>query len=110
MRKVLEAYSTFNYGKGFKKAFNDDIFLLVPPEKRDNYKNLMYKLILDDDSHTEETIMAKQSAESNFSYEEKKKIAKTVLVLLFHIDELHLKNFLGNQFTIVKQWAEENSI
>ena len=57
MRKVLEAYATFVYSNSFESAFRDEEVLnLLPENKRGFYKNFMYRLILNGESHSEERI------------------------------------------------------
>jgi len=121
MRKVLEAYGTFNYRCGMSElSTNSDIINKLENEKRDYFSNSMYRLVLNGGSHTKGTSMA-------FPYDdfynavdtkEKKKTAKDVLLFLYYLDEIHLKNQLISlyknerekaiqKFEKIEQWGKE---
>lgn len=53
MRRVMEAFSTFVYKKGIAEISCDDTILQQIGDKDyiDYFKNLMYRLVLNGDSH-----------------------------------------------------------
>jgi len=105
LRRVLEAFSTFNYKLGIESlSTNPNVLNLIADLKlRDYYKNSMYRLVLHSESHFEER--TKGLIDRNFvesiSPEEKIQTAKAMLVLLYTLNplhvELHLKKIGENQ-------------
>jgi len=82
MRRMLEAFGTFEYRKGIDEISCDQTILsIITEEKRDYFENLMYRLILNGESHLEDR--AKSLTDNNFfatiTAEEKKRTAKDVL-------------------------------
>lgn len=94
MRRMLEAFGTFEYRKGINEISCDQTILsIIPEEKRDYFENLMYRLILNGESHLEER--AKSLTDNNFfatiTAEEKKRTAKDVLCLMYLLNSNHIK-------------------
>ena len=107
MRRIEEAYSTFVCNRGFVSLLHDDDFLQkVPSSKRRFYHNFMSRLVLNSESHTEEKSYSLESFASLFSEEEIRKTAKYLLMLFYYVDEFHLKSYLGDNFEVVKAWAD----
>ena len=107
MRRIEEAYSTFVCNRGFVSLLHDDDFLQkVPPSKRRFYHNFMSRLVLNSESHTEEKSYSLESFAGLFSEEEIRKTAKYLLMLFYYVDEFHLKSYLGDNFEVVKAWAD----
>ena len=64
MRQALEAFSTFEYKKGIEKISNDNFILAgMCDEYKAYFKNLMYRIVLNNGSHREEQT---QSMELDF--------------------------------------------
>lgn len=101
MRRVLEAFSTFQYKKGITKIISDpDILAILNKQNVGPYfENLMYRLILHGGSHTEETVKTMQNMEflPSYSQEEKQKIAKSVLCLIYLLAPKHLLAHLQSE-------------
>ncbi|MFA7435401.1 MAG: AAA family ATPase [Bacilli bacterium] len=106
MRKVLEAYATFNYSTNIESlSIKKDIL-----DKLDNdvlrkyFSNLMYRLVLHGDSHMEDR--AYGFTENKFydfiSFDEKKRTAQEILVYLYKLDSLHIKSHIKDYNEIYK--------
>lgn len=110
MRKLLEAYSTFNYNKGIEKLTRNDNILekIKNKEAKQYFENFMYRLILNNESHSSD-----ETRNLNFydfiSRDEKIKTARSILILLNLLDEAHLKSYLDNDnYTDdLKNWEKE---
>jgi len=94
MRRVLEAFGTFEYRKGIGEISCDQTILsIIAEEKRGYFENLMYRLILNGESHLEER--TKLLTDNNFfatiTTDEKKRTAKDVLCLMYLLNSNHIK-------------------
>lgn len=109
MRRMEEAYSSFICNKKFETLLHDDEFLKkVPNNKRNLFKNLMSRLILNTESHTEEKIYDMHDFTPMFDEDEIRKTAKYLLMLFYYVDPFHLKSYLGDNFSIVEKWTNED--
>ena len=109
MRKVLEAYATFVYRKRMEEAFRDeDVLVLIPPEKKAYYKSFMYRLILNGDSHEEEAAYTINNFDELYAIAEKRRTAKCVLLLLYYINKPHLAAYINDpaQFATIEGWKD----
>jgi len=111
MRRVLEAFSTFTYKTGIDKlSTNRDILNLIENEAHRNYfENSMYRLVLNGESHLQDATLAYPNRNFSpfISNEEKVRTAKDVLIFLYLISPLHLKNHLSitsGSIRTVQQW------
>ena len=98
MRRVLEAYGTFTYKKGIEElSYDRDILKTIDDEsKRDYFKNLMYRLVLNGESHLRERAQGIPDTDF-FSYigdAEKTRTAKEILIFLNLLNPLHLREHL----------------
>lgn len=106
MRKVLEAYFTFNYSCGYADIDKLDE-LLKELNTKDYFKNSMMRLILNGESHYKERIKILAASSDMFSLAEKKRTAKDVLCLLYCLDSKHLKAMLKNDEVLeVQKWYD----
>ena len=111
MRKVLEAYSTFNYAIDMEELSTDEeILKKISNDRKNIFERNMYRLLLNSESHTANSFKktANQSV-SLFDIEEKKKTAKIVISLLYSLDDLHLKKhfiFYAKQHEKLKNYKE----
>jgi len=106
MRRVLEAYSSFNYKIGMSKMLNNEKILAKINDKKlvDYFKNSILSLVINAESHTSE-YMTNNFDESEIQHQEVKeykKSAKMLLVFLYCMDENHVK------FQLDKPHIEEN--
>ncbi len=109
MRKVLEAYATFVYRKRMEDAFRDENVLApIPPEKKAYYKSFMYRLILNGDSHEEESAYTINNFDELYAIAEKRRTAKCVLLLLYYINKPHLAAYMNDpaQFATIESWKD----
>lgn len=107
MRKMEEAYSSFIFNGQFEKLLHNDDFLeKVPDEKKTLFKNLMSRLILNTESHTEETVYDMDVFSPMFDEEEIRKTAKYLLMLFYYVDKFHLKSYLEGNFEVIEKWID----
>lgn len=113
MRKVLEAFSTFQSKNSIELFMRDsDILELIPTNLRDYFENFMYRLVLNGESHLSEQSMS--YPDSNFyefiSQDEKQTTAKNLLSFIYIINPIHVKKQLGNNtdyINNVESWVNE---
>lgn len=95
LRRILEAFSTFNYKCSIEElTLNPDILSKLPSnEYAEYFKNSMYRLILNTESHLKERskLLLSGSFKEHFSTQEKKRTAKDILMFIYLLDDLHLK-------------------
>lgn len=94
MRRVLEAYSTFEYRSGIVGLSTDTSILkkLGGKKYEEYFENLMYRLVLNGESHTKLTIQS-LSSESLFEFistSEKIRTARDLLVFLYILNKEHV--------------------
>lgn len=109
MRKVLEAYATFVYRDRMEEAFRkEDILEPVPNEKKAYYKNFMYRLVLNGDSHEEEAAYTLNNFDELYAIGEKRRTAKCVLLLLYYINKPHLAAYINDpaRFATIESWKD----
>ena len=108
MRKVLEAYFSFNYANGYTNEGCLDI-VLKDSDKKEYFKNTVLRLLLNGESHSEERVKAMNYNGEFVSETEKQRVAKDVLCLLYTIDSNHLKFVLKQQDVSrqIEKWLEE---
>ncbi len=96
MRRVLEAYGSFNYGVGMDRLFRDAELRGRFGNLEEMLSNAMYRLALNDDSHMQEKVFSLNSTFSfeRYGYEERKALAKCVLLALHLLDAEHVKKQL----------------
>jgi len=117
MRRILEAFSTFNYKCGIDGiSKNEEILNKLDSSQRDYFKNSMYRLILNSESHLQERSkqVLNTSFKEHFSLDEKNRTAKDVLMFLYLLDPIHLKIHLkkdSSDTTLmcakIESWIEE---
>lgn len=110
MRKLEETYSSLVYNQSFWDAIHSEKFLAnVPNDKKDFYRNLMVRLILNGESHTEEAVYTLDSFTPMFSIEEMRKTAKYILMLFYYVNIGHLESYLTPEaVTTIKGWVNAN--
>lgn len=112
MRKVLEAYSTFNYKKGIEDISTSEEILnkITNESKREYFRNFMYRLILNGDSHMEETARSypNNTFFDHIDITEKIVTAKSLLAFLYLINDTHIKMHFNNNKKIenIKRWCD----
>lgn len=113
IRRLMETFCTFSYKMGMSDfARHDEILNSITDDGlRQYYKNFMYQLLLNGESHMEEQIRGlPDRGQFMFeSAEEKHKIAKGILCLICLLNEQHLRAHLGDakKFNLVNQWIKD---
>ncbi len=97
MRKVLEAFGTFNYQCGIENIARDEAIVANLEAKQQEYfENLMYRLVLHGESHAEDKTKALDFF-SCISEMEKQKTARDILSLLYLLNKAHLQKYLQKE-------------
>ena len=98
MRQMLEAFSTFQYKKGFDDISTDQSILALLPEDvyKTYFENLMYRLILNNGSHRLEQTqsMSDMYFFTVISDSEKQRTAKEILCFIYLLNIKHLLSHL----------------
>lgn len=97
MRRLAEAFCTFEYSKGL----NDVLSILsknenFSKEECEYYSSKMFRLILDDESHMQETVGEKVdfSFDENWNNDEKRVVARDLICLLYKLNKDHVRSYL----------------
>lgn len=113
MRRALEAFSTFNYRKGIEDVSCDKNVLSVLGERSVYFNNLMYRLVLHGESHSEEKVYSLRD-DTNFykfvSDEEKNRTAKDILCFMYLLNPAHIQAYLqtiSNSIETIKRWCNQ---
>lgn len=96
LRRLLEGYSSFNYGMSMDRLSRDkDLSARFGPAAT-LLTSVMYRLALNDESHLKESLDALNPSLTfdRYSYQEKMAIAQCVFVLLDYLDENHVAKLL----------------
>ena len=111
MRKLLEAYSTFNYNKGIEEVTRNQNVLekIENQDIKQYFENFMYRLILNNESHTFDETRSLDFYDF-ISRGEKIKTARSLLILLNILDNIHLKSYLNSEDYIQDLEIWENEI
>ena len=101
MRRVLEAFSTFNYQKGISELSSNEVLLsesIDDREERELLKSHMYRLLLNGESHYSDKIygITERDREVLLTIKQKIQTARFVLVLLYSLNPIHLKYQINN--------------
>ncbi|WP_444658482.1 AAA family ATPase [Caproiciproducens sp. R2] len=109
MRRVLETFTSFSFKKGINDVRLEDKYLALLPDDatRTYYQNLMYRLVLNTESHAEEGIEAapETSFWSHLSSAEKERTAKDILCFIYCLNGPHLLSHLPEAETDLKKWS-----
>lgn len=96
LRRIVEGYGAFNYGIGVEELFRDqDLASRLGPHLP-YIKNAMYRLMLNDESHLKDRVSTMNPSDrfERFSYEDKRSCAQCVLLMLYTLDQTHVKRQL----------------
>lgn len=113
MRRVLEAFSTFTYRKSIEDVSIDENVLRSLGDKSLYFENLMYRLILHNESHYEQQVYSMHD-DINFyefiSDDEKQRTAKDVLCFIYLLNTNHLYAYLkdiSGAIDSIKTWSKQ---
>ena len=112
IRKLLEAYGTFNYKYGIDELLTSEEIVNKITDKslREYLKQALSPLPLNFPSHTYQLVKQLPDVMTfeMFSEEEQIRHAKNILVFLFSIDELHINQYLdSNEVSTISNWANK---
>lgn len=113
MRRVLEAFSTFNYQKGISELSSNEELLsesIDDKEEIELLKSHMYRLLLNGESHYSDKIygITERDREVLLTIKQKIQTARFVLVLLYSLNAIHLKYQIDNfDETILERWKSD---
>lgn len=111
MRQVLEAFATFEYKKGIESVSTDNsiLELIGREEDRVHYKNLMYRIVLNEGSHRyDQTRNMKIDFFSLISESDKRRTAKEILCFIYLLNKPHMKAHLGvEKCNNIDAWCED---
>ena len=109
LRRIVEGYSTFNYGIKMEMLARDPALVgrMGPVGKA--LSGVMYRLALNDESHLRDRVSSLSPTASfePYSYEEKRVMARCVLVMLSRLDPYHVVRHLRN-FGVSPSEVQEN--
>lgn len=109
MRRVLEAYATFNYRLGPSEISTNESVLLEKIKnqtEREFFEAYMYRLILNSDSHASDRVKRSSSNFTDmFDEEEKRKTAQLLLGFLYRIDPFHIERMLESSVTSFESYV-----
>lgn len=111
MRRVLEAYATFNYRLGPSEISTNESVLLEKIKnqtEREFFEAYMYRLILNSDSHASDRVKRSSSNFTDmFDEEEKRKTAQLLLGFLYRIDPFHIERMLKSSVTSFTKYVKD---
>ena len=115
MRRTLEAFSTFVYKKGIEDISTSKEVLEVLPNKSyiEYFQHLMYRLVLNGESHSEERVRSLMDDNDFFeilSSEEKQRTAQDIICFIYLLNPCHVRLHLSsvgvqNFEPKIKQWC-----
>ena len=109
IRRVLEAFSSFSFKKGISDVSLDDkvLELLADEKSKIYYRNLMYRLVLDNESHFEQNIQGAPeiSLFSHLSLGDKQRTAKDILCFIYRLNKAHILAHLPNAEADLVAWC-----
>lgn len=114
MRRVLEAFSTFIYRKGICEVSCDEAILqqIDDSDYREYFKNLMYRLVLNGDSHMEERTKSMEDMDylNYLSTDERRRTAQEVICFIYLLNKQHVIAHLKNKKDVesnIQKWCED---
>lgn len=109
MRRALEAFASFSFKKGVEDVSLDErvLELLSDEESKTYYQNLMYRLVLNNESHFMENIQGapEMSFFSHLSSSEKQRTAKDILCFIYRLNKSHILSHLPNAESDLITWC-----
>lgn len=114
MRRVMEAFSTFVYKKGIADISYDDTILQQIGDKDfiDYFKNLMYRLVLNGDSHMLERTNSLEDMDylDFLSDDERRRTAQEVICFIYLLNKPHVLAHLEGKKDIetnIQKWCSD---
>ncbi|MEA4992923.1 MAG: AAA family ATPase [Oscillibacter sp.] len=114
MRRVLEAFSTFSFKMRIDEvSLNSTILNSLPDENSRRYfQNLMYRLVLNTESHFSETVRGSTETHffSHLSTNEKQRTARDILCLVYNLNPTHILAHIPNAEKDLITWCYDIGI
>lgn len=116
MRRLLEAHGTFLYKKGIDALTTNEDILDLCKNHKNYFRNYMYRLVLNGESHLEERVLSLKDTNffENYTSDQLKDTAQKIMCYLYLINPLHVKehlsdkgNSLGNYINVIERWIED---
>lgn len=114
MRRVLEAFSTFTYRKGIAEISYDNKILqqIGDNDYIEYFKNLMYRLVLNGDSHMEERTNGLEDMEyfDFLSDQERQRTAQEVICFIYLLNDIHVLAHLEGKKKVkenIRKWCSD---
>lgn len=109
LRRIVEGYSTFNYGIKMEMLARDPALVGRMGPVGKVLSGVMYRLALNDGSHLRDRVasLSPTAIFEPYSYEEKRVMARCVLVMLSRLDPYHVVRHLRN-FGVSPSEVQEN--
>lgn len=108
-RRVLEAFATFSFSFGASGIASIPLIRQKLGDRSEYFEALMYRLMLNGESHFEEGVYAIRD-ELNFfetySEEEKRRVCRDVLCLMYSLNPEHLELHVKGSSDIIEKWME----
>lgn len=117
MRRTLEAFSTFVYKKGIDEiSISSEILGTIGNEQYSEYfRHLMYRLVLNGESHSEERIRS-LTDDNDFlemlSKAEKQRTARDIICFIYLLNPSHVRAHLGSSGlsdfeNVIETWCKD---
>lgn len=107
LRKTLEAFATFTYRSGISGLTQDERILakIEDPSVREYYRDRMYRLVLNSDSHTAEIAKTFTDHElfEEFDTSERIETAKDILCILYLLNSQHIRAYLPHDESKIRK-------
>ena len=111
MRRVLESFSTFMYATGIEEVSLTTTVLHRLGERSDYFENLMYRLVLNGESHFRDRVYSIQSNFNFFDFissEEKKRTCKDILSFIYCLNPDHILAHLSQKAASeIESWVDQ---
>lgn len=111
IRRVLEAFSTFEYKKGIVDISNDKDIIKKLGDKKSYYNSLMYRFVLNGESHLEDRVKNLKDMRlfSEISSEQRINTAQDILCFMYLLNGMHMKSHLPDEaIESIKEWCNND--
>lgn len=107
MRRALEAFSTFIYGTGISEVSFDTKVIKSLGEYSNYFENLMYRLVLNGESHMQTRIYGVQDDLNFFEFiseNEKQRTCKDILCFMYCLNPDHIESYIPEAIPEIQKW------
>lgn len=113
VRKMIEYYSTFNYGRGMDDFLTDQVILdeISDNDLKEYFRTRMFSLALNSSSHGEFQALQYPNFDSfdSFSEFEQVRIAREIICYIFLVHPAHIIRLLNdaNKIATIEKWIQD---